>query len=165
MITVTESTNSFKGVYYHKDTNFTKNQRKTIRQIKSTLGNLQDSRDFYVRQGEKSSVILSSIKKVKTNDTKDSKFKIQSDIGRYDLKHPFRLNDLKEADKERRNRILNGFSLFGVMLLGFLFCLVVNPKLTIGKELNFGKKKTPQIKTELVEKVDTLKNNLIENLK
>ena len=28
MITATESTNSFRGVYYHKDTNFTKNQRK-----------------------------------------------------------------------------------------------------------------------------------------
>lgn len=157
MIKVTESANSFRGVYYHKDTNFTKNQRKTIRQIKSTLGNLQDSRDFYVRS-EGSSVVLSSIKKVK-DKYKESVFIIQSRIGKYDLKHPFRLKDLKEADKERKNNILYTTSLFAMVILGFLFSLAIAPKLTIGKE------KAPKIKTELIENADSLAKDTFNLIK
>ena len=157
MITTTESANSFRGIYYHKDTNFTKNQRKTIRQIKSTLGNIQDSRDFYVRS-EGSSVVLSSIKKVK-DKSRGSVFKFQSRIGKYDLKHPFRLKDLKDADKERRNNILYTTSLVAMVILGFLFSLVINPKLTLGKE------KAPKIKTELIEKVDSLAKDTFNLIK
>ena len=74
------------------------------------------------------------------------------------------LEDLKKADKKESANILYKISLLALPIIGFLFCLIANPKATIGYE--------PKAKTELVQKADTLiqkadtlKNSMIKNIK
>ena len=79
-------------------------------------------------------------------------------VGTYDEGHPFKKEDLKLAEKnfntnQRFLYLIMGIAVAGLMLLAF--CKGRNPR-----EIT-----NPEVKTELVNKFDTLSNNLIKNVK
>ena len=125
--------------------------------------------DFFVSKGEaKDSVYLSKVVGLKSIDVGvDSNtvtWKAEYEVGTYNEKYPFKIEDLARADKKEGANILYRISLLALPIIGFLFCLIANPKATIGYE--------PKAKTELaqkadtlMQKADTLKNNIIKNIK
>ena len=169
MIPAINSATSFRGIYSNKGTKFSESQLRSIENIKTTLGDKKESMDFFVSKGEaKDSVYLSKVVGLKSTDVGvDSNtvtWKAEYEVGTYNEKYPFKIEDLARADKKEGANILYRISLLALPIIGFLFCLIANPKATIGYE--------PKAKTELVQKADTLmqkadtlKNNIIKNIK
>ena len=157
---------SFNSIYSDKGAIFSKSQLRTIENIKTTLGDKKDTNDFFVSSGNiKDSVSLSKVIGLKTigvginSDTVT--WTAQYKVGTYNEEHPFKIEDLKKADKKETLNILSQISLLAIPIVGFLFCLLTNPKATIGYN--------PKPKTELIQKADTLiqkadtlKTNLIK---
>ena len=169
MISAINSATSFRGVYSNKGENFSKSQLRTIENIKTTLGDKKESMDFFVSKGKaKNSVYLSKVIGLKSTgvgvDSNTVTWNAEYEVGTYNEKYPFKIEDLARADKKESANILYKISLLALPIIGFLFCLIANPKPTIGYE--------PKAKTELVQKADTLiqkadslKNNIIKNIK
>lgn len=169
MIPAINSATSFKGVYSNKGTKFSESQLRTIENIKTTLGDKKETNDFFVSKGKaKDSIYLSKVIGLKSTgvgvDSNTVTWKAEYEIGTYNEKYPFKIEDLKKADKKESANILYKISLLALPIVGFLFCLFVNPKATIGYE--------PKAKSEIVQKADTLmqkadslKNNIIKNIK
>ena len=100
MITAINSTTSFKSVYTPSGIRFSKTQKNIIRDIKNTLGNLQEIEDFYIEKGERESINLSKIvglKKILARglSLKEFSFKKMYFIGNFDnIRHPFKIESL-----------------------------------------------------------------------
>ena len=169
MIPAINSAISFKGIYSDKGTKFSKSQLRTIENIKTALGDKKESMDFFVSKGKaKDSVYLSKVIGLKSTgvgvDSNTVTWKAEYEVGTYNEKYPFKIEYLARADKKESANILYQISILAMPIIGFLFCLFANPKATIGYE--------PKAKTELVQKADTLmqkadtlKNNIIKNIK
>ena len=169
MIPAINSATSFKGVYSNKGELFSESQLRTIENIKTTLGDKKESMDFFVSQGKtKDSVYLSKVIGLKSTgvgvDSNTVTWQAEYEVGTYNEKYHFKIEDLARADKKESANILYQISILAIPIIGFLFCLFANPKATIGYE--------PKAKTELVQKADTLmqkadtlKNNIIKNIK
>ena len=144
---------SFNGVYSNKGTVFSESQLKTIENIKTTLGDKKDTNDFFVSSGNiKDSVSLSKVIGLKSIgvgiDSDEVTWTAEYEVGTYNEENPFKIEDLKKADKKEASNILYQISLLAIPIAGFLFCLFTNPKATIGYN--------QKPKTELIQKADTL---------
>lgn len=169
MISAINSATNFKGIYSNKGVSFSNSQLRTIENIKETLGDKQETMDFFVGHGLiQNTVNLSRVVGMKKLGvgihSNNVTWKEQYEIGTYDEEHPFKIEDLKIADKKQTSNLLWGLSLFALPIIGFIFCLFANPKVTIGYE--------PKVKNELIQKTDslkqkadTLKNGLLKTLK
>ena len=125
--------------------------------------------DFFVSQGKaKDSVYLSKVIGLKSTgvgvDSNTVTWKAEYEVGTYNEKYPFKIEDLKKADKKESANILYQISILALPIIGFLFCLIANPKATIGYEQN-AKTELVQKADTLMQKADSLKNNIIKNLK
>ena len=169
MISAINPATSFKGVYSNKGTIFSESQLRTIENIKTTLGDKKETSDFFVSKGrKKDTVFLSKVIGLKSTgvgvDSNTVTWSAEYEVGTYNEEHPFKIEDLKRADKKESANILYQIAVLAIPIAGFLFCLLANPKSTVGLEQ---KTKTELIQgvDSLLHKVDTLKNNLIKNIK
>lgn len=161
-----QSKPSFNGIYSNKGAIFSESQLRTIENIKSTLGDKKETNDFFVSSGsKKDSVSLSKVIGLKSTgvgiNSNEVTWTAEYEVGTYNEENPFKIEDLKKADKKETSNILYQISILAIPIAGFLFCLFANPKATIGHN--------PKAKTELVQKADTLiqkadtlKTNLIK---
>ena len=155
---------NFRGVYTKKGSSYSGSQLRTIENIKTNLGDKKDTMDFFVGPGlVPNSVCLSRVLGLKKLggvgvESDEVTWKDSYIVGTYDEGHPFKKEDLKLAEKnfntnQRFLYLIMGIAVVGLMIVAF--CKGRNPR-----EIT-----NPEVKTELVNKFDTLSNNLIKNVK
>lgn len=170
MITAINSATNFRGVYSKKGAYFSESQKRTIENIKTTLGDKKDTKDFFVSQGEKKdSVSLSEVVGLKNIgvgvDSDNVTWQAEFQVGTYNEEYPFKIEDLNKAEKAWRNLNLYLWAFPIIVLTGILLAGFMGKK-PAAKEIN------SEVKTELVQKADTLiqkadtlKNSIIKNIK
>lgn len=146
MITAINSANSFKAVYsvYEK---YSDKQDKLCKEIETKLGDRIHHHDYLLAPGPNDSVELYCYN---SKNNKTGYFWTFNDTT-----EPFDDKALEKLDAahNRHLKLNMGVAAFVVLSLGALFAL-------IGKATKFN---NPNSQTELVNKVDTLKNNLAKD--
>ena len=170
MINPINSTITFKGVYSKKGTAFSESQLRTIDNIKTTLGDKKEKMDFFVSHGDrKDAVSLSKVvgmKPLGTGVESDNvTWMTQFEVGTYDENHPFKIEDLKTSEKKWSN---NNWGLIAVMCVAITAMLLM----AVGRVRTLVHQTNTEAKMELVnkvdslmQKVDTLKNNMVKKIK
>lgn len=153
---ISNNQSNFKGVYSQKGAKFSESQLRTIENIKNTLGERQESEDFFVGHGKNNSVSLTKVLGLRKLgigiESSNVTYKTQYEIGSYDEEHPFKIEDLKDGYKKWSSDMNFLTLIILVPIVGFLlpfFIGMKNPK--VGAE---------QLNKNKIEILDTLKSNL-----
>lgn len=148
MIQTINSATSFKAVYYTNN-KFTETQKKVCKDIEEKIEQSEISRgyDYLITPVGQNSVHFYNTNEKRTYPNGGVSFGIETYFGTYNEDIPF---DIKRLDNmhKRHFRMNLGLLGFGVVLAGLNVALWVKAC------------QTPQKSTELVHKMDTLKNNI-----
>ena len=148
MIQAISSATSFKAVYYTNNT-FTEKQKKVCKDIEEKIEQSEISRgyDYLITPVGQNSVHFYNTNQKRTYPNGGVSFGIETYFGTYNEDTPFNIERLDNMHK-RHFRMNLGMLGFAVVLVGLNIALWVKAC------------QTPQKSTELVHKMDTLKNNI-----
>ena len=162
MIPAISSINTFKGLYINNEGVYSASQKRTIDDIKKKLLERASSRDFYIEQNSQNDSV--NLYELARTDTKEGSKNVnkfsQSNlylVGSYNENSPF---DIERFDKDDRKRGYTAAIILGAILASFILLIGSTMKGCLSSQ-----KQKPVIKTELIEKLDSLKNILHKNLK
>lgn len=168
MIPAINSATSFKAFYKPNNFKFSEQQKAVIKDIESKLGDRTKERDFCVVPEDKNAIGLYKVSNPRVNLFNNNlRFDKMSLCAICDEWHPF---DVEKYDAAQK--ILNDMA--GCLKQGLILIAALATSLIVfyGIYLAKGHKQATKAKTELVQKADTLiqkadslKNNIIKNIK
>ena len=166
MIQAINSTTNFKGIYQDRRQNFSNEQRQIIKDIKNKLADRTTKKDFLLEPFGKTGVSLYEVSgKTRFVDGDNGEnfyyaFENKRLIANCDEKAPF---DIKNFE---RNNVINK-NLNGCLNVAFTMLIGVVTTLTILglAKITSGKSCFTKNQTEIIQKTDTLRNNIIKQVK
>ena len=167
MITAIHSANTFKSVYIIDKDKLPEEQRIKALDIKTKLKNEAENKDFILKKDDESdSLLLSQVTGLKTAKSHPQKgdyiYLTSIKIGRYDNADSFQLTDIQKAynkkEQQKRDNLFISIALFALTTYLALASAFYVKKVIPAKVIN-------RAKIEMVQKADTLKNDIIKNIK
>lgn len=164
MITAINTATSFKKIYRPNDKYFSKSQINVIKDVEKKLADKSEEKDFLVLPRGRKSVELYRLYGAKKNNEPYSYLNCTFDKKVYcALCNEFNYFNPKDIDLAEENYI-NAQACLNVaknILIAILASTaLIGGALVLRKEIV-----TRKAQTEFVQKVDTLKNNIIKNIK
>lgn len=165
MITAIYSIPNFKGIYQHKYEEFSGKQQLIIKDIKEKLGDRIEQKDYYIKSSDdKNSVLLYEVNGKKqilyNNDKCYYTFEKNKFLASCNENSPLNIQKIDKNDILNKN--LNG-------CLNVIFALMTGVVVTLTilgfAKIYTGKSCFSKNQTEMIQKADTLKNNIIKNVK
>lgn len=161
MIPAINSAISFKAFYKPNNFNFSEQQKAVIKDIETKLGDRTKERDFCVVPEDKNAVGLYKVSNPRVNLFDNSlRFDKMSLCATCDEWHPFDIEKYDAAEKTLND--MAGCLKSGLILMATMLTSAI---VLGGIYLARGCKQATKAPTEFVQKADTLKNNMIKNIK
>ena len=161
MIPAINSATSFKAFYKPNNFNFSEQQKAVIKDIETKLGDRVKERDYCVVPEGKNEVWLYKISNPRVNLFDNSlRFDKKSLCAICDEWHPFDIEKYDAAEKTLND--MAGCLKWGLIIMTTLLTSAI---VLGGICLAKGCKQATKAQTELIQKADTLKNNIIKNIK
>ena len=164
MISAINSATSFKKIYKPNDTHFSNSQKSTISDIEKKLANKAKEKDFLIEPSGKNGVELYRLYGAREHNYKsawlDCTYNKKVFCAYCDIFNPLIVEDIDLVEENHINAqaILN--------VTKNIFIAILASAALIGGALAVRNKiHATKAQTELVQKADSLKNNLIKSIK